>query len=101
LIDDEPNKTFSNPKWSGFFLESFKGQILLKIKVKWLDLVTHLSLPLFELSLAEMICVHYDYMVKYSKPCLSSSSKIIIGSSNICIMIMVMFTILALFKYVI
>jgi hypothetical protein len=25
FIDDEPNKTLQNPKWSGLFLESFKG----------------------------------------------------------------------------
>jgi hypothetical protein len=24
-IDNEPNKAFLNPDWSGFFLESFKG----------------------------------------------------------------------------
>jgi len=25
LIDDEPNKAFQNPKWSGLFLEPFRG----------------------------------------------------------------------------
>jgi hypothetical protein len=25
LINNEPNKVFRNPKWKGFFLESFRG----------------------------------------------------------------------------
>jgi hypothetical protein len=25
IIDDESNKALWNPKWNGFFLESFKG----------------------------------------------------------------------------
>jgi hypothetical protein len=25
FIDDEPSKTLQNPKWSGLFLESFRG----------------------------------------------------------------------------
>ncbi len=33
LIDDEPNKTFQNPKWSGLFLKSFKGELLSNNKV--------------------------------------------------------------------
>jgi hypothetical protein len=28
LIDDERSKTFQNPNWSGFFLESFRGELL-------------------------------------------------------------------------
>jgi hypothetical protein len=51
LIDDEPTKTFRNLKWSGLW-------------------------PLvFELPVAKTIQVHYDHMVKYSKLCLSLSSK--------------------------
>jgi len=42
LIDDERSKALRNSKWSGFFLESFKGQMLLKNKVQWLDLASHL-----------------------------------------------------------
>jgi hypothetical protein len=76
LIDNEPNKAFRNLKWSGLFLESFRGQMLLKNKVQWLDLTSHLWLPLVELPLAKTIQVHYDYMVKCSKPHLSSYSKI-------------------------
>ncbi len=41
LIDDEPSKAFQNLKWSGFFLESFEGQMLSKNKVQWLDLASH------------------------------------------------------------
>jgi hypothetical protein len=33
LIDDEPNKAIQNSKCSGFFLESFTGQMLSKNKV--------------------------------------------------------------------
>jgi hypothetical protein len=93
LIDDEPSKVFWNPKWSGLFLESFRGQMLLKNKVQWLDLTSRFCLPLFELPLAEMICVHYDCMVKYSKPCLNFFWRIIIGLSSISIMIMAIFAI--------
>jgi hypothetical protein len=33
LIDDEPSKALQNPKWSGLFLEPFKGRELSKNKV--------------------------------------------------------------------
>jgi len=49
--------------------------MLSKNKVQWLDLTSHLCMSLFELLLAETIRIHYDCMVKYFKPCLSSSSK--------------------------
>ncbi len=62
-------------KWSGLFLESFMGLILSENKVQWLDLSLCLWSPLIELSFAKTIWTHYDYMVKYYKPCLSSSSK--------------------------
>jgi hypothetical protein len=32
LINDEPNKAFQNLKWTSFFLESFKGKMLSKIR---------------------------------------------------------------------
>ncbi len=38
LIDDKPSKALRNAKWSGLFLESFWGEILLKNKVQLLDL---------------------------------------------------------------
>jgi hypothetical protein len=28
LIDDKPSKTLQNPKWSGIYLESFRGELL-------------------------------------------------------------------------
>jgi len=34
-INDELNKLIQNSKWSGLFLESFKGQMLLRNKVQW------------------------------------------------------------------
>ncbi len=73
--DNEPNKAFWNLKWTGLFLESFKGHMLSKNKVQWLDLPSHLWPPLVGLPLAKMVQVHYDFMVKYPKPCLSSSLK--------------------------
>jgi hypothetical protein len=65
LIDNEPSKVFQNLKWNGFFLESFKGQMLSKKKVQWLDLASHLWSTLVELPFAKIVQVHYDYMVKY------------------------------------
>jgi hypothetical protein len=38
LIDGEASKALQNPKWSGNFLESFKGKLLSKNQVQWLDL---------------------------------------------------------------
>jgi hypothetical protein len=49
--------------------------MLLKNKVHWLNLTSCLWPPLVGLPLAKMIQVHYDFMVKYSKPRLSSSLK--------------------------
>jgi hypothetical protein len=49
--------------------------MLSKNKVQWLDFASCLWPLLLELPLVETVHVHYDYMVKYSKPCLSSSSK--------------------------
>jgi hypothetical protein len=74
-IDDEPNKVIRNSKWSGLFLESFRGQILSKNKVQWLDLASCLWPPLVGLLLTKMVQVHYDFMVKYYEPWLSLSSK--------------------------
>ncbi len=75
LIDNELNKVFQNLKWIGLFLESFKGQMLSKNKVQWLDFASHLWSPLVELPLAKTVQVHYDYIVKYFKPHLSSSKN--------------------------
>jgi len=55
LINNEPYKTLYNSKWSGFFVESFKGYMLSKNRVQWLDFTFHLWLPLFELPLAKTI----------------------------------------------
>ncbi len=75
FIDDELHKMLQNSKWNCLFLESFNGQILSKNKVQWLDLASHLWPPLVGLILATTIQVHYDFMVKYYKLQLSSSSK--------------------------
>jgi hypothetical protein len=75
LIDDESTKAHWNSKWSGLFLKSFKGQMLSKNKVQWLDLTSHLWPLLLELPLAKTVQIHYEHMAKYSKPCLSSFSK--------------------------
>jgi hypothetical protein len=39
---DEPSKAIQNPKWNGFFFESFKRCELSKNKVQWLDLASFL-----------------------------------------------------------
>jgi hypothetical protein len=75
LINDEPNKTFWNPKWSGFFLELFKGELLSKNKAQLLDLAFRLWPTLIKLPLMSTIWNHYDVLVKYSKPHLSSSQN--------------------------
>jgi len=80
LIEGEPCKTLQNPKWSGLFLESFKGELLSKNKVQLLDLASHLWLALIKLPLTNTIRDHYDVFVKYSKPLIC---KIIFGSCNI------------------
>ncbi len=64
-----------NSKWSGLFLESFRGQILSKNKVQWLDFASRLWPPWVGWLLTKTVQVHYDFMVKYSKPWLSSSLK--------------------------
>jgi len=74
LIDDKPSKALENAKWSGLFLESFWGEILLKNKVQLLDLAFWLWLALIKLPFMRMVRVLYDFMFKYSKLCLSSSS---------------------------
>jgi len=55
LINDEPTKAFQNLKWSGFFLKSFRGQMLSKNKVQWLDLASCLWPLLLELPIAKTI----------------------------------------------
>jgi len=75
LIDDEPSKVLWKSKCSGLFLKSFKGQTLSKNKVQWLDLTSCLWPPLVGLALPKTTQVHYDFMVKYFKPQLSSSLK--------------------------
>jgi hypothetical protein len=74
LIDNEPIKALQNPKSSNFFIKSFKGQKLSKKKVQWLDLTSHLWPMLVRLPLARIINVHYEIIVKYSKPHLTFSS---------------------------
>jgi hypothetical protein len=71
LIVNEPSKTFRNLKWSGLFLESINGQMLSKNKVQCLDLASCLWPLILELPIAKTIQLHYDHMVKYSKPHLS------------------------------
>ncbi len=69
LIDDKPNKVFQN----GFFLESFKGEILSRNKVQLLNLASWLRPTLIKLPFTRIIQDHYDSMLKYSTPCLSYS----------------------------
>ncbi len=71
LIDDKPNKVFQN----GFFLESFRGEILSRNKVQLLNLASWLWLAFIKLPFARIVQDHYDFMLKYFMPCLSSSSR--------------------------
>ncbi len=70
LINNEPNKVFQNSKWIGLYFESFKGQMLSKNKVQWLDLPFHLW--------PHLVGLHWPKQFKFImtfKPCLSSLSK--------------------------
>ncbi len=58
FMDNEPSEALHNSKWSGQFLESFRGQMLLKNKVQSLDFASHLWPPLVGLPLAKMVQVH-------------------------------------------
>jgi len=60
LIDDEPSKALQNPKWSGNFLKSFKGKLLSKNKVQWLDLSFCLWPTLIGLPMARIVQDHHD-----------------------------------------
>ncbi len=75
LIDEKTSKTFQNAKWSGLFLESFKGELLSKNKVQLLDLASHLWPTLIKLLLMSTIRGHYDILVKYCRHHLSSSQN--------------------------
>jgi hypothetical protein len=71
-IDDEPSKTFQNSKWSGIFVESSRGELLLTNKVQLLDLASCSWPTLIKLASTNTICNHYDVLVKYLKLHLSS-----------------------------
>ncbi len=72
FIDDEPSKAFRNSRFNSFFIESFIGHKLSKNKVQWLDLAFQLWPTLIGLPFASSIGMHFETIVKYSKPCLSS-----------------------------
>ncbi len=57
-----------------FFLESFRGEFLSMNKVQLLDSASHLWPTLIKLPSMSTIWDHYDVLVKYLKPCLSSYS---------------------------
>jgi hypothetical protein len=58
FIDDGPGKALQNLKWSGLFLEPFKGCDLFKNKVEWSHLASQLWLVLKGLPLAKTIYGH-------------------------------------------
>jgi hypothetical protein len=58
------SKTFRNLKWSGFFLESFRGKLLLRNKVQLLDLAFRLWPTLIKLPSMNTIRNHYDVLVE-------------------------------------
>jgi hypothetical protein len=59
LIDEDLSKAFQNPKWSGLFLEPFKGHELSKTKVQWLDLTSQLWPVLKGLPFANTLYAHF------------------------------------------
>jgi hypothetical protein len=72
LIDDEPSKALQNPKWSGLFLEPFKGRELSKNKVQWLDLASWLWPPLKGFPFAKMSYAHFAINMQFLKSSLNS-----------------------------
>jgi hypothetical protein len=67
FINDEPSKALQNPKWSGLFLESFRGRELSKNKVPWLDLSFWLWLALKGLPFAQTIYTHFVVIMQFSR----------------------------------
>jgi hypothetical protein len=63
FIDDEPSKAFRNPKWSGLFLEPFRGCELSKNKVQWLDLAFRLWSALKGLHFAKTVYTHFAFIM--------------------------------------
>jgi hypothetical protein len=53
------DKALQKPKWSGLFLEPFKGHELSKNKVQWLNFAFQLWLVLKGLPLAKTIYAHF------------------------------------------
>jgi hypothetical protein len=76
FIDDEPSKTFQNPKWNGLFLESFKGCELSKTKVQWLDLSSWSWSALKGLPFAKIVYAHFTVIMQFLKSSFSSQSFI-------------------------
>ncbi len=83
FINHEPNKAFQSSKYSDLFIESSRSHKLSKNKVQWLDLASCLWPTLVRLPLLRIINVHYEFMIKYSKPRLTFFHQIILGSYNI------------------
>jgi len=65
FIDDEPSKAFQNSKCNILFVKRHK---LLKNKVQWLDLASHLWPTLVGLLLAKTISVHYEINQIFKAP---------------------------------
>jgi hypothetical protein len=68
FIDAEPSKALQNPKWSRLFLEPLRGHELSNNKVQWLDLASHLWLPLKGLPCAKMVYAHFIVIMQFLRP---------------------------------
>jgi hypothetical protein len=83
LIDDELSKAFWNPKWSGLFLESFRGHELSKNKVQWLDLTSQLWSTLKGLPLAKMVYTHFTVLMQFRGHLSVLNIRLILSSNNL------------------
>ncbi len=67
-------KLFEISRVVGSFLESFRGDKLSKNKMKWLDLALQLWPMLIGLHFASTFQMHFQTIIKFYKPHLSSCS---------------------------
>jgi hypothetical protein len=68
----EQNSLKFQEQW--FFFKSFRGHKLSKNKMQWLDLVLRLWQALIGLPFASIVQMHFQTIIKFSKPHLSSHS---------------------------
>jgi hypothetical protein len=67
FIDDGPSMALWNLKWSGLFLEPFKGCDLFKNKVQWSNLASWLWPVLKGLPVAKIVYAHFTVIMQFSR----------------------------------